>query len=193
MEDLLQQLVSFIQNFVSNNNIILSLGMGIFAIILESIIPILPLAVFIAINIIAFGNIVGFTISFLATVMGCSISFFIFRKFKDLIQKKLKKDSKILNFINKINDLKFSSLTLILAMPFTPAFSINIAAGLSNMKYKKYLLALLISKLFMVYFWGYVGNTILENITDISLMIRLGIMILTIFVVSKIVTKKFDL
>ena len=193
MEDLLQQLVSFIQNFVSNNNIILSLGMGIFAIILESIIPILPLAVFIAINIIAFGNIVGFTISFLATVMGCSISFFIFRKFKDLIQKKLKKDSKILNFINKINDLKFSSLTLILAMPFTPAFSINIAAGLSNMKYKKYLLALLISKLFMVYFWGYVGNTILENITDISLMIRLGIMILTIFVVSKIVTKRFDL
>lgn len=193
MEDLLQQLVSFIQNFVSNNNIILSLGMGIFAIILESIIPILPLAVFIAINIIAFGNIVGFTISFLATVMGCSISFFIFRKFKDLIQKKLKKDSKILNFINKINDLKFSSLTLILAMPFTPAFSINIAAGLSNMKYKKYLLALLISKLFMVYFWGYVGNTILENITDISLMIKLGIMILTIFIVSKIVTKKFDL
>lgn len=193
MEDLLQQLVSFIQNFVSNNNIILSLGMGIFAIILESIIPILPLAVFIAINIIAFGNIVGFTISFLATVIGCSISFFIFRKFKDFVQKKLKKDSKILNFINKINDLKFSSLTLILAMPFTPAFSINIAAGLSNMKYKKYLLALLISKLFMVYFWGYVGNTILENITDISLMIKLGIMVLTLFVVSKIVTKKFDL
>lgn len=193
MEQLLQQLVSMIQNFVATNNMVLSVSVGVLAILIESIIPALPLAVFIAINIVAFGNIVGFIISWLATCAGCSISFWIFRKFREFFQKKLRKESKILSFVNKIDTIKFSSLVLILAMPFTPAFSINIAAGISNMKYKKYLIALLISKVFIVYFWGYVGSNVLTNITDIGLMIKLLLIGLILYVLSKVVTKKFDL
>ena len=78
-------------------------------------------------------------------------------------------------------------------MPFTPAFSINIAAGLSKMKYKKYFWALVFSKAFMVYFWAFVGSNILTNITDINLMIKMGLLIVVLFIASKIVTKKFDL
>jgi len=193
MEQILQRFVEIIQNFVGSNNIFISILSGIIAIILESIIPVLPLAVFIAINIIAFGNIWGFIISWIATIIGCSISFYICRKCSDFVQRKIKKDNKILSFINKIDEIKFNSLVLILAMPFTPAFSINIAAGLSKMKYKKYLLALIISKILIIYFWGYIGTTILESITDISIMIRLIIIIITLFISSKIVTKHFDL
>lgn len=193
MDELLQQFVVWIQNFVSSENIFISIFFGIFAIILESIIPILPLAVFIAINIIAFGNLIGFIISCIATIIGCSISFFICRKCSDIIEKKLKKESKILNFINRIDDLKFSSLFLILAMPFTPAFSVNIAAGLSKMKYTKYFIALLFSKIFIIYFWGYVGSTLIESITNIEIMIKMFLIIITLFIISKIITKKFDL
>ena len=82
---------------------------------------------------------------------------------------------------------------LILAMPFTPAFSVNIAAGLSKMKYKKYLLALLISKTFIVYFWGYVGSTFLQNITNVDMLIHLAVIIAFLFVISKMITKKFNL
>ncbi len=193
MEEILQQLVIYIQNFVATNNIVLSIFVGSFMIALESIIPALPLSVFIAINTVAFGNLFGFLISWISTIIGCSISFFLCRKLRNIAIKKIKKDSKIINFIDKIDNIKFSSLFLILAMPFTPAFSINIAAGLSKMKYKKYFWALVFSKAFMVYFWAFVGSNILTNITDINLMIKMGLLIVVLFVASKIVTKKFNL
>ena len=193
MEEILQQLVIYIQNFVATNNIFLSVIVGSLMISIESIIPALPLSVFIAINTVAFGNLFGFLISWISTVIGCSISFFLCRKLRNIAIKKIKKDSKIINFIDKIDNIKFSSLFLILAMPFTPAFSINIAAGLSKMKYKKYFWALVFSKAFMVYFWAFVGSNILTNIADINLMIKMGLLIVVLFVASKIVTKKFNL
>ena len=51
---------------------------GILLILLESIIPALPLGVFIALNINAFGLIIGITISWLATCLGCYLSFLFF-------------------------------------------------------------------------------------------------------------------
>ena len=193
MEQILQQIVIYIQDFVATNNIVLSIFVGSFMIALESIIPALPLSVFIAINTVAFGNLIGFVISWLSTVLGCSISFFLCRKLRNIANRKIKDDSKIINFIDKIDNIKFSNLFLILAMPFTPAFSINIAAGLSKMEYKKYFLALLFSKAFMVYFWAFVGSNIITNITDVELMIKMGLLIVILFIASKIVTKKFNL
>lgn len=192
MEQLLEQFVLVIQSFVSSNNIFISIFFGAFAILLESILPMLPLAVFIAINIIAFGNIGGFLISWISTIIGCSISFFICRKCRNYIERHFK-NNKILNLIDKINNIEFYFLVLILAMPFTPAFSINIAAGLSNMKYKRYLLALLISKISIIYFWGYIGSTLINNVIDVEMIVKLFLMIIILFVVSKIMMKRFDL
>lgn len=193
MQQYIGQFIDFITNFVEGNNIFLSVFFGVFAIVLESIIPALPLALFIAINIIAFGNFWGFIISWLSTVAGCTLSFFICRKFRGFVEKKFKNQEKVLGFINRVDEIKFSNLMLIIAMPFTPAFSINIAAGLSKMKYKKYLLALLISKTFIVYFWGYIGSTFLQNITDVDMLIQLGVIVAILFLISKMIMKKFDL
>lgn len=193
MEAILGEVVTYIQNFVQYNNIFLSIFVGMFVISLESIIPALPLSVFIAINTIAFGSIVGFIISWIATIIGCSISFFLCRKLRKIAKEKIKKEGKIIAFIDKIDCISFSNLFLILAMPFTPAFSINIAAGLSKMRYKKYFFALLFSKAFIVFFWGYIGSNIMTNITNIGLMIEMILLIVLLFIMSKIVTKKFNL
>lgn len=193
MEAILGEVVTYIQNFVQYNNIFLSIFVGMFVISLESIIPALPLSVFIAINTIAFGSIVGFIISWIATIIGCSLSFFLCRKLRKIAKEKIKKEGKIIAFIDKIDCISFSNLFLILAMPFTPAFSINIAAGLSKMRYKKYFFALLFSKAFIVFFWGYVGSNIMTNITNIGLMIEMILLIVLLFIMSKIVTKKFNL
>lgn len=193
MEEIIGQTVEMLQNIVANTNIGISLFVGIFIIVLESIIPILPLAVFISLDMIAFGNILGFIIAWLSTILGCTLSFYICRKLRNFVIKKLKSKNKVLVFINKVDEISFSSLVLILAMPFTPAFSVNIAAGLSKMEYKKYLLALLIGKMFMVYFWGFIGTTFLESITDIGVIIKIVIIILLAFLLSKIITKKFNL
>ena len=72
-----------IDNFI--DNMLQNLGvwgpyLGCFFILIESMLPILPLFVFITINFLAFGKIWGFVISWFFTCLGCLISFFLFRK-----------------------------------------------------------------------------------------------------------------
>ena len=53
---------------------------GILLIMLESILPVLPLSVFITLNVASYGDFLGILISWSATIIGCSLSFFLFRK-----------------------------------------------------------------------------------------------------------------
>ena len=193
MEEIINNFVQIIKDIVLNNNIFLSMSVGVLIIVLESIIPILPLAVFIAVNMIAFGTVVGFLLSLFATILGCSLSFFIFKKLRPHLLLKLKPNSSFRKFMLLVDNVSFSRLVMIMTIPFTPAFSINIAAGLSNMSYKEYFIALLISKSILVYFWGFVGTTLLESFTDITVVIKIIILILIVFIASKIVIKKFDI
>ena len=182
--------IDVLKDFVQNSNIFIALIIGMSLIILESIIPMLPLAVFIAINMLVFGNIIGFILSWISTIIGCTLSFYIFRTLKNKAWKYISKKEKLVDLMKKIDKISFSSLVIILAFP---AFSINIGAGLSNISYKKYLLALLISKISIVYFWGFIGTTLVESITDIGVLLKIAVIILIAFILSKIVTKKFNI
>lgn len=193
MEAILNDIVNFIQSYVQECNIVISLLIGFGIIILESIIPVLPLSVFIAINVIAFGSFPALIISWIGTTIGCSLSYFLFRRLKNKTYNKIYKYNKIINFINKIDTISFPSLVCILAMPFTPAFTINIAAGLSDMKYSKYLKALLCSKIFAVYFWTFIATTFLESITDIWVIVKIVVLLVGAYAVSKFVDKKFNI
>lgn len=168
---------------------------GCFFILIESMVPILPLFVFITLNFLAFGSVFGFIISWIFTCIGCFISFLLFRcKVQTWLFKRIKKEGLISEkTINMITNLKFEQLTTIIAIPFTPAFLVNIAAGLSKMSYKKYLGALLIGKIFLVYFWGFVGVSLLESIKNPIYLVRVGILLILAYVLSKIVSKKFKI
>lgn len=194
MEDIINNLVIWLKDSYSSTPFLLSLCCGFSLIVLESILPILPLALFIALNLMLFGNIVGFILSWVATICGCILSYSIFKygfsRFIYNVQENHPKSKKI---ISSIRNISFSNLVIIMAIPFTPAFSINIGAGLSKMRFKKFFFALLISKLFIVYFWGFIGTTLIESITDITVLIKIGIILLLAFVLSKVILKKFNL
>ena len=49
-------------------------------IIIESILPVLPLCVFITINFYYFGKIIGFIISWIFTCIGCYLSYYLVKK-----------------------------------------------------------------------------------------------------------------
>lgn len=168
---------------------------GCFLITIESMLPILPLFVFITLNFLAFGNILGFIISWFFTCVGCSLSFFLFRsKFQTWWYKKLKgKGLLSVDTMNKITSLKFEQLTTIIAIPFTPAFLINIACGLSKMTYKKYITALMIGKAFLVYFWGFIGVSLVESFKHPIYLIKVVVIMLIAYVISKIINKKFSI
>ena len=168
---------------------------GCFFILIESMVPILPLFVFITLNFLAFGNILGFIISWIFTCIGCFISFLLFRcRVQTWLFKRIKKKGIISEHtIDVITNLKFEQLTTIIAIPFTPAFLVNIVAGLSKMSYKKFLGALLVGKVFLVYFWGFVGVSLIESIKNPIYLIRVGILLVIAYALSKIINKKFKI
>lgn len=194
MKEALDIVIEFLKTQIAVSNPILGVVVGMLIIILESMIPMLPLAVFIAMNMLVYGNVVGFLISWVATILGCMLAFTLCRNFiSKKMSNKLKSDSRIGKLINRFSKIKFSNLVLITALPFTPAFAINIAAGLSKITYKKFILVVMIAKLSVVYFWGFIGTTFLVSITNINVLMELGILLLIAYILSKAVMKKFNI
>lgn len=173
----------------------LILSMGVWApllacllILIESILPVLPLCAFITINFISFGSLLGFTISWIFTCTGCFLSYYLVTKgFKSLTDRLLSSSKWYTKSIKYVNQLSLSAFTVILAIPFTPAFMMNIAAGLAKMPFKKFFISVIISKIFMVYFWGYIGVGLIESFQNPYILIRVLIMVAIAFVISKIV------
>ncbi len=164
--------------------------LGCVFIILESIIPPLPLFVFITINFVAFGKILGFIISWVCTCIGCMLSYYLVKRFlRNWIVDKIKNINLLTKCMNYIENLSLSKVTVILSIPFTPAFMINIAAGLCNMDLKKYMTAILISKIFLVYFWGVVGTGLLESLHNPTSIITVIVMMAVAYIFSVIIKK----
>ena len=65
--DFLQEVITVLTEFVKTGGPFF----GVFIILLESVIPALPLGVFITLNMQAFGILFGFFLSWLATCLGC--------------------------------------------------------------------------------------------------------------------------
>ena len=167
---------------------------GSLLIVIESILPILPLFVFITINYIAFGHFLGFIISWICTILGCILSYFLVKKcFSNFVLKKIKDIDLLNRCIEYFKELSLPKITVIMAIPFTPAFMMNIAAGLVKMDFKKFFISLLISKIFLVYFWGEVGTGLVESFKNPSSLITVGIMVIVAYLLSVIVKKVFKI
>ncbi len=157
-------------------------------IILESIIPIIPLFVFITINFVYFGVIAGFLISWIFTIVGCYISYTISRKlFAKKFEQYKDKYFKLYNFLQNVD---VNKMTLFVAIPFSPAFLINILAGISNVPKKKFLTAIIIGKISIVYFWGMIGTSLIESLNDPVILIKISGLLITTYIISKVVNDK---
>lgn len=186
---ILEEIVEFIQKSGSLG-VFISCGM----MMVESILPFLPLGVFITITMLVLGKLWGFIASWFFTIIGCIISFFIFRngfgkKFDHLTENKelIKKYKKM------FKDISLGKLVLIIAMPFTPAFVVNIASGLCKMDFKKFFIAIVIGKISMVYFWGYIGTSLVDSITNPLVIVKIIISMALCYLIFIIVKKVFKL
>lgn len=193
MNELLNSLYVFVMNTIDMLGVYGPL-LGCLFIILESIIPPLPLFVFITINFVAYGSLIGFIISWICTCIGCFLSYYLVKRFfRNWVLKKIRNVDLLSKCMNYVENLSLSQVTVILAIPFTPAFMVNIAAGLCNMDFKKFSIAILISKVFLVYFWGVVGTGLLESLHNPRSIITVIIMVVVAYLVSLIIKKVFKI
>ncbi len=160
----------------------------------ESIIPVLPLCVFITILFLSYGFLWGYIISYLLTCLGCFFSFYLCRKyFRNYFNKRIRKIEKLDKFMKIIDNISLSNLSLLIALPFTPAFLVNVAASISDMKFKKFAISIIIGKLFMVAFWGFIGTSLIESLKNPKIMILIVLMMTIVYLISKIVNKKLKI
>lgn len=169
---------------------------GFILIFIESFMPFLPLGVITTLNINAFGFIFGTILSWSATCVSCILIYtlvynisnkYIYKLFKKTTQEKIDKA------INKFQNIHLSTLTLIITLPFTPSFLVNILSGVAGIKKEKFITALLIGKLFMVSFWGVIGKSFLESMTDIKSIIFITLTLIIAYAISKLVSKKMHI
>lgn len=184
--------VDFATSFISSGGFLF----GFLLILLESIIPALPLGVFVTLNVNAFGMVFGVLISWLATCVGCFLSYLLFCYLSNnfiykFMSKKMK--NRVSRGMKKFKKIPFSNLVVIIALPFTPAFLINILAGMAGISKKKFVLSLMIGKVFMLLFWAYVGKSLIESVTDISTIFIISLMLVIAYLLSKIVSKKTNI
>jgi uncharacterized membrane protein YdjX (TVP38/TMEM64 family) len=190
MEVFLESVITTTIGLMSHFGLIL----GILIIFLESIIPILPLGIFITLNMFAYGKLVGFILSWVGTIMGCIVAFMASRKwFRAYVWDKIGDKKLVVKFMNFITDIKFSQLLILVALPFTPAFIVNIGAGLSKIPLKKFVLAIIIGKISIVYFWGYIGTGIIESIKNPYIVFQIIAILVVAYILSRILSKNFNI
>lgn len=187
---ILNTLIEFIQNsgFLG---VIFACGL----ISVESIIPVMPISVFITINFLVLGHPLGFVVSYIFTVIGCIMSYYIFKKGFGNKFEKLTENKKLISKYKKLfKNITTGQLILIIAMPFTPAFVVNIVAGLVKMDFKKYLIGLLFGKLAMVYFFGFIGTSLIDSIKNPTILIKIAIIMLLTYILYLLIKKilKFE-
>ena len=181
------------------NNLLNLLGswgalLGCVFILFESIIPMLPLSLFITLNFMTFGSIIGFIIGWIFTVLGCMMSYYLFKSaVSEKRLSKFKENNTLKKVINVIENMNFTSLVTLTAIPFTPAFAVNIAAGICRVPKRKFLLALMLGKISLVYFWGFVGVGLIESLKNPSKLIGVVILIVIVYIISYILSKKLKI
>lgn len=175
-------------------NVMVSFGPfgGFLLVLLESVVPPLPLGAIVGLNMLSFGNVFGFLISYIATIIGCIVSFYLFRYlFKDKFIHWFSKSKQetIKKWMDKLSNIDFNVLVVLFALPVTPAFAVNIAGGLSDISARKYLIALVIGKPAMLLFYGYIAVSFVDSLKDPINFVKVGALVLVAYIISKIVEK----
>lgn len=160
----IKQLIDFIDNF----GIIAGIGLPT----IETFFPFLPLVLLVTLNVFFFGLFPGYILSWIGNCIGSILLFMVVRYIRKKKPTKINKQTKYQKIKNRINKNDFSFVFILLCFPFTPSFAVTIISAISDINIKHFLIALLPSKLIMIFslaiigynlssFWNYPGRSIL--------------------------------
>lgn len=140
---------------------------GILLPLIESMIPILPLWVFVTANAMVYGLWFGFLYSWIGEVLGSLIVFFFIRKVSNVrFIQALTERPKIQSMLRWVRERGFGMLFIFLSFPFTPSALVNFVAGLSNMNPRVFLIAVVLGKMVMIFIISTIGHNIFSLIRE---------------------------
>jgi len=160
---------------------------------LEAYLSFLPLVAIVIANANAYGLWQGFLLSWIGTVTGSYTVFLLVRRFGYHPKFKFITGGKRIQKLIKWVDMRgLSPLFVLLCFPFTPSLLVNIVAGLSHIRKKYYLLALMVGKFCMILGMSILGYDLQDLITNPIKLIIAGAVIVFLWWIGKIVEKRLN-
>ncbi|MCE5089283.1 TVP38/TMEM64 family protein [Staphylococcus devriesei] len=165
---------------------------GFILLYFRAIVPVLPLTLYVILNVHAYGFLVGTIISWLGIVAGTFTVFFFCRKFvnaKFMQQIRTRKSvERLIHFIDRQGLLP---IFILMCFPFTPNTLVNFVASLSHIKAKYYFVILLVSKLISITFIAVMGRSVTTFFTHPIRAITLVLITIALWFVGKKVERHF--
>lgn len=167
--------------------------LGLFLVVLESFLPILPLIAIVILNTNSYGLLVGFLISYAGSVTGSYSVFLIARYlFRNRATKYINKHKRLYKMRDFIDTRGFSFLFILLSLPFTPSSVVNIITAMSNVSRYVYLYILLASKFVMILSISVIGYDITGFLkSPVRIILSVAFLVL-LYVLSKIYQRYID-
>lgn len=166
---------------------------GILLPFLEAYLPFLPLVAMVIANASAYGLWLGFLLSWIGTVAGSYTVFLIVRRYGHHPKLQfLTGGERIRKLIQWVDMRGLSPLFVLLCFPFTPSVLVNIVAGLSHIRKKYYLFALMVGKFFMILGMSVLGYDLQDLLTSPMKLIAAGLVIIVLWWIGKIVEKRLN-
>lgn len=125
---------------------------------LKSFIPPMPTIVVLGVNAAVYGLWLGFLYSYIGIITGSLVAFLIIRKLSEhhLLQRIVNKP-RIERTRNWIKEHGFTYVFLLSLFPVGPFTMLNIAAGLSGIRFRSFLIAILFGRGLMVFAVSFIG------------------------------------
>lgn len=124
---------------------------GIALPLIEAFLPILPLVLFVAANANVYGLWLGILYSWIGVSAGSMLVFWIARKlggrFGTWLQRRVPASTRFFQWIERKG---FTPIFLLACFPFSPSFLINLASGLSTVRFQTFMLAIMLGKAVMI-------------------------------------------
>lgn len=166
---------------------------GLFLVVLESFLPILPLIAIVILNTNAYGLLVGFLVSYAGSVTGSYSVFLLARYlFRSRATKYINKHKRLYKMREFIDTRGFSFLFILLSLPFTPSSVVNIITAMSNVSRHVYLYILLASKFVMILSISVIGYDITGFLKSPVRIILSVVFLVLLYVLSKIYQRYID-
>ena len=134
---------------------------GILLTMIEAFIPILPLSLFVSINVLVYGFWQGYIYSWIGSVIGTISAFFLIKRFgTGFIQNMAEKNVRLRKTFVWIKEHGFLPIFILLSFPFTPSFLISGLSALAGVKNISFIYSIIFGKLIMILSLSYIGYNI---------------------------------
>ncbi|WP_426447293.1 TVP38/TMEM64 family protein [Paenibacillus sp. S-38] len=136
---------------------------GALLILLQTIVPFVPFVVVAGANVLLFGLWLGFLVNYVFACLGAVLAFYGTRSFgREWAQARLARYPLADRFNEKLEKHGLLYITLSRVIPVLPSFAINMAAAVTRVRSRDFIVGTLIGKMPMILLESLIGHDLLH-------------------------------